>query len=213
MCVNYLPPSKYALSQHFGLQTPIEAEWTELAWQDDVAPVIVDRGNGPQVLLASYGMIPQVRVPTGVRMSTLNARAETIAQKKSYAAPWQRAQLCLVPMLGFYEPCYESGKAERWRIGMADDAPFAVAGLMRAWREADARIRYSFTQITINADAHPLMRRLHKPGDEKRSLVIIPPAGYANWLTCRDPGIARSFLQPFPADLMTTQNEGRYGRT
>ena len=28
--------------------------------------------------------------------------------------------------------------------------------------------------ITINADEHALMRRMHKPGDEKRSLVILP---------------------------------------
>ena len=38
-------------------------------------------------------------------------------------------------MSGFFEPCYESGKAERWRICMADGAPFAVAGIWRAWQE------------------------------------------------------------------------------
>ena len=27
--------------------------------------------------------------------------------------------------------------------------------------------------LTINADAHPLMRQFHRPGEEKRSLVAI----------------------------------------
>lgn len=60
----------------------------------------------------------------------------------------------------------------------------------------------SFTQLTINADDHPLMRRLHKPGEEKRSLVIIPARDYDAWLGCRDPEMACTFLQPFDAALM-----------
>jgi putative SOS response-associated peptidase YedK len=36
--------------------------------------------------------------------------------------------------------------------------------------------------LTINADAHPLMREMHKPGDEKRMVVVVPPADYGHWL-------------------------------
>ena len=36
--------------------------------------------------------------------------------------------------------------------------------------------------LTINADAHPLMNRFHKPGDEKRMLVLLEPAQYRGWL-------------------------------
>ncbi|WP_374759327.1 SOS response-associated peptidase family protein [Aeromonas hydrophila] len=54
--------------------------------------------------------------------------------RPTYRRAWQQGHHCLMPMLGFFEPCYESGKAERWRIGMADSSPFAVAGLAgRAW--------------------------------------------------------------------------------
>jgi len=38
------------------------------------------------------------------------------------------------------------------------------------------------------------MKRFHKDGDEKRSLVIIPPEHYENWLGCRNPEHARAFL-------------------
>jgi putative SOS response-associated peptidase YedK len=60
----------------------------------------------------------------------------------------------------------------------------------------------SFTQITINADEHPLMKRFHKPGDEKRSLVVLPPGDVDAWLACRDPELARSFLRHYPAERM-----------
>lgn len=57
----------------------------------------------------------------------------------------------------------------------------------------------------INADDHPLMRRFHKPGDEKRSVVIVPRTQYQDWLSCRDPELARTFLRLYPAALMAAQ--------
>jgi putative SOS response-associated peptidase YedK len=105
-------------------------------------------------------------------------------------------------MTHFYEPNYEAGKAVRWGIGMADERPFAVAGLWRRWAEEDGSMSYSFTQLTINADEHRLMNRFHKPGDEKRSLVIVPPEHYEDWLGCRNPEHARAFLAHYPAKRM-----------
>ncbi|MNV95235.1 hypothetical protein D3C71_1901060 [compost metagenome] len=104
-------------------------------------------------------------------------------------------------MIGFFEPCYESGKAERWRISMADGSPFAVAGIWRAWQEEQG-FTYSFSQLTINADMHPLLRRMHKPGDEKRSLVIVKKHDYDAWLGCRDPDLARTYLVQRAAELL-----------
>jgi putative SOS response-associated peptidase YedK len=56
--------------------------------------------------------------------------------------------------------------------------------------------------LTVNADEHPLMKRFHRPGAEKRSVVIIPPAEYEDWLSCKSTDEARSFLQLYPADAM-----------
>ena len=106
-------------------------------------------------------------------------------------------------MISFDEPCYESSKAEDWSIAMADKAMFAVAGLWREW-DGEAGPETSFTQLTINADDHPLMKRFHKPGDEKRSLVIVPQSEWDDWLGCADPEYARSFLRHYPAELMTS---------
>lgn len=70
---------------------------------------------------------------------------------------------------------------------MADQASFAVAGLWLAWHELDGPTAHSFTQITVNADDHSLMKRFHKPSEEKRSHVIISEAEYKDWLEFRDP--------------------------
>lgn len=200
MCVNYTPTDAEMLEAMSGLSVAGLPPWKEQVWQDYNAPIILaDQDVGPRLALATYGMIPEDKMPPGKRLTTLNARSETIGEKRSYAGAWRAAQTCLVPTLAFYEPNWESGKAERWEIGMADGAPFYVAGLWRSW---DDGCRLSFTQLTVNADEHPLMKHFHKPGDEKRSLVIIPREQAEDWLEVGNPEIARAYLQAYPAELM-----------
>jgi putative SOS response-associated peptidase YedK len=66
--------------------------------------------------------------------------------------------------------------------------------------------------LTINADAHELMRRFHKPGDEKRSVVVVPPEHYRNWLYA-DEREARALLQPLDATQFVTTPAPRHPRT
>lgn len=193
MCINYIPTTKAVLVEYFGVDDP-GYDWKEEVWQDYQAPILIERDGRRQALIASYGMVPKRKVlPGSKQYTTMNARAETVGEKLTYRRAWLQGQLCLVPMTGFFEPCYESGKAERWRISMTDGKPFAVAGIWRAWQEEQGYI-FSFSQLTINADTHPLLRRMHKPGDEKRSLVIVPPDDYDAWLGCRDSELARTYL-------------------
>jgi putative SOS response-associated peptidase YedK len=213
MCTNYRPSARQELQDQFDAQIAPDASWEDEAYQDYLAPIILaaNNDNGSRTaVLASYSMVPKQHIPAGVkRYATMNARAETIGQLRSYAGAWKKCQLCLVPMQCFYEPNWESGKHERWQIGMADRRDFAVAGLWRDWQEQDGTTSHAFTQLTINADAHPLMRKFHKPEDEKRSLVIVTPDEYDAWLQCRDPELARSFLHLCPPELMTAASAPR----
>lgn len=207
MCVNYHTPTR----EQFGTlgafsELPADWRWPDEVWKDYSAPIIRRGSDGsPQACLASYGMVPRRHIPPGVKpFDTMNARAESLGERRSFAPAWRRLQLCAVPMTWFYEPCYESGRALRHAIGMEDDSPFFVAGLWREWTEADGRVESAFTQITINADDHPLMSRMHKPDDEKRSLVVIAPDELDDWLACRDVETARTFLRHYPAARMKT---------
>jgi putative SOS response-associated peptidase YedK len=64
------------------------------------------------------------------------------------------------------------GKAVRWRIRVAGNEPTTIAGLWPAWEEPDGDESLSFTMLTVNAYEHPLVRRFHKPSDEKRSSYL-----------------------------------------
>ncbi|MEN3278222.1 MAG: hypothetical protein V7631_4012 [Massilia sp.] len=208
MCVNYRPPTPEQFGKLGKLgafsDLPADWRWPEETWKDYLAPVLRrGRDRRPEAVLASYGMVPRRHIPPEIKpFDTMNARAESLIERRSFAPAWRRLQLCAVPMAWFYEPCYESGRAVRHAIGMADESLFFVAGLWRDWQEADGTVASSFTQITINADDHELMRRMHKPGDEKRSLVILPGEEVEDWLACSDIETARSYLAHFPAARM-----------
>lgn len=208
MCVNYTPTRRDQLAPKFAAIDQTGEDWRPEIWQDYNAPFIThDHLKRRRAQLGSYGMVPKTKIPSGVkRFSTMNARAETISELRSFAQAWRDGQRCLIPLQNFFEPNYETGKAERWQIGVRDNSDFAVAGLYQGWQDNDGQQSFSFTQITINADQHPLMRRFQKPEDEKRSLVILHEQDYDAWLACTTPDLARSFLKLFPAQDMWAQS-------
>jgi putative SOS response-associated peptidase YedK len=172
-------------------------------YKDYGAPIFRRTVDGLVTDAATFGMVPRRKIPPGVKVfDTMNARAESIGEKRSFSAAWNRLQLCLIPCESFYEPNYETGKPVRWKIGMASGEPLAIAGLWRAWEEPEGPPSISFTMLTVNANKHQLMKRFHKPGDEKRSVVIVPPTTYDDWLNCRRTDEARSFLILYPAEDM-----------
>jgi putative SOS response-associated peptidase YedK len=202
VCTNYAAARRDHIFKHFGVEPP-DSPWRDEVWKDYPAPII-RRGEGEaRADLATFGIVPRKHIPPGVRVfDTMNARAETVGEKRSFSGAWKKQQLCLIPCEAFYEPDYETGKTVRWRIGMASGEPFAIAGLWREWDEGEEGKALSFTMLTVNAAEHPLMKRFHKPGDEKRSVVIVPPNEYSSWLASRSTDEARSFLNLFPADAM-----------
>ena len=125
-----------------------------------------------------------------------------MASKPSYREPWKKRRYALVPMAEFYEPDYVTGKPVRWKIERRDERTFTVAAIWDYWKNPTGQGLHSFSMLTINADGHPVMGRFHAPGDEKRSLVIVPPAHRDAWLAAT-PEEANGFLVPMPADEFT----------
>lgn len=201
MCTSY-EAAEFHRFQAFSLFPAPDFEYRREIYKDYTAPILRRVKGAMTTDAATFGIVPRRHIPPGVRpFDTMNARAETVGEKRSFSGAWKKLQLCLIPCWAFYEPNYESGKAVRWRIGMADGTPFAIAGLWREWNEPEG-LACTFTMLTVNADHHPLMKRFHKPGDEKRSVVIVPPDGYGDWLSCRNTDEARSFLQLCPASSL-----------
>lgn len=91
------------------------------------------------------------------------------------------------------------------RIGLTDWQPYCVAGIWRRYEDADGRTLISMSMLTVNADGHPVMSRMHKPNDEKRSVVILRPSDYDEWLHTKNAEAARAMLQLYPADEMSAE--------
>jgi putative SOS response-associated peptidase YedK len=207
MCTNYRPTARDLIAQRLHVADP-GFDWEAEVWPGHAAPLLRVRDGQRELVKACFGLVPHWAPDTKIARMTYNARSETVAEKPSYRQPWARRQFGLVPMDAFYEPNYESGKAVRWRIERADGAPFLVAALWDRWvARPTGEIVWSFSMLTINADGHPLMARFHKPGDEKRSLVIVDSGRADAWLRAADGDAARALLQPFDAAAFTTRAE------
>ncbi|MEK9719665.1 MAG: SOS response-associated peptidase family protein [Quisquiliibacterium sp.] len=174
MCANYAPSSPDRLRSAFGVE-PHRTDYVSDAYPGHVAPMILGVGSARRAELAVFGLIPPWSRDGLNYRQCYNARCETVAQKPSFRHAWKQAQWCVVPADAFYEPCYETGKAVRWRIESADGAPLAIAGIHEQWRAPGGQTVQSFSMLTINADAHPGMYRGQAPGAEKRAVVRLAP--------------------------------------
>ena len=154
-----------------------------------------------ETLAGRFGLLPAWAKDDKTSRHTYNARSETVADKPSFRDAWRTAQHCIVPMESFVEPDWRSGKAQPRRIGLPDGQPLGAAGLWSAWRSPSGELLHSYTLLTINADAHPFMRQFHKPADEKRMIVILPPARYGDWLHA-SAAQSMDFMRPWPAERL-----------
>jgi putative SOS response-associated peptidase YedK len=205
MCSNYRPSTPDLLQQHFGVAAP-ESDYKDEAFPGYMAPMIrlprADAVSGDRACaLGMFGMVPHW-ADTKLARQTYNARTETVATKPTFRNVYKRRQFCIVPITSFYEPSYESGKAERWEIADIDHRPLAIAGLWETKQDGPNNLPLlSFSMLTINADGHPLMQRFHKPDEEKRMLVILTPDQYDEWLTCPVEDAERFFVR-YPTERL-----------
>ena len=90
----------------------------------------------------------------------------------------------------FFEPNWESGKHVRWAFERTDGDPWGLAGMWNTWIDkATGEVHESYTMLTLNADEHPLMNRMHKPDpkrpphmQDKRSVIPIALQNVDLWL-------------------------------
>ena len=205
MCANYLPATPAQLQRYFGVAPP-DSEYKAETYPGYMAPMIrpphADSVPGDRACaLAMFGMVPHWAKPELARQ-TYNARTETVSTKPSFRSAYKKGQFAIIPVAKFYEPNYETGKAIRWEIAQRDQDPLGIAGIWEYRSDGPNGLPLlSFSMLTINADGDPLMQRFHKPDDEKRMLVILPPDQFDAWLHCPVED-APDFFSRFPADQL-----------
>jgi putative SOS response-associated peptidase YedK len=165
-------------------------------------PVVVR--HSPNCLeLMRWGLIPRWAKDASTGLRTINARAETVAEKRTYRRPLQ-FQRCLVPASGFYEwKQTEGGKVPYW-ILLEDEPLFAFAGLWESWTDPAGQEIRSYTIITC--EANDFMAAIHS-----RMPVILPRETEDQWL---DPDVVEPerllpLLRPYRAGPMAAHPVSR----
>src|SRR4029078_760571 len=122
-----------------------------------------------------WGLVPSWAKEGSFNFSTINARAETLAEKPTSRNSFKRRR-CLVPADGFYEWKATGQKHKQpFVIRPVDGKPLAFAGLWDRWHSPAGETLERMTIVTTAAN--DIMRRLHE-----RMPVILPPEHFALWL-------------------------------
>lgn len=184
MCTNFTPTRNTQwVKDTLGVDIPLE--FPAESYPGFASPIVVQSHQTQRVAvgLAKFGLIPAWAKDNKIARHTYNARSETASQKPSFRSAWRNRQFGLVLCENFFEPNYESGRAVRWKIERADQQPFGIACLWDRWTDpSSGELIVSFSMLTVNADEHAVMNQFHKPGDEKRTPVIISPEYHGDWL-------------------------------
>ena len=142
-----------------------------------------------------WGLIPFWSKDAKIGSRMINARAETVADKPAYRAPFKHRR-CLIPSSGFYEWKKEGKEKTPTYIRLADERPFAMAGLWEEWTSPEDEIIHTCTIITTQAN--DFMSTIHH-----RMPVIFTPEQEEAWLdsTLENPAEITPLLQPYAGEM------------
>lgn len=223
MCNLYTPASAADLARQFAVAVSDDYRRTDLfpkaaGWF--VRRTMHDASFSHELVCGRWGLIPWFAKEPNIPYATNNARSEELAAKASFRQPWLRGQRCIIPVEVFWEPNWETGKNIWWSFRRADGGAFGLAGLWASWVDkATNELWESYTMLTINADGHELMGRMHKPdpklpadAQDKRSVVVLEPELWDTWLEA-PVDVARQLITLAPASIYDARPDpGRRAR-
>jgi putative SOS response-associated peptidase YedK len=169
-------------------------------------PVIVRDGE-LKVEKMSWGLIPSwvrdVTEAVKMRNMTLNARGESLFEKKSFrdAAKTNR---CLLPITGFFEYQYHKGKNYPYFIDWSDEGMRLLGCVWQEWNNpATGEPEKTFSIVTTKGN--PLMATIHNNPDldEPRMPLVLSGNDLLTWL---NPDVSEEevmlIIKPCPDDDM-----------
>ena len=168
-------------------------------------PVIVQQGHQRKIDKYRWGLIPFWAKEINSGYSMINARAESLEQKKSYARPF-KSKRCVVPVSGFYEWKKSNGEKIPHYITQNSSDLMNVAGLYEEWKpkkQGESPIN-SFTIITT--DANDPVSELH---DRMPAMLLDEELDI--WLdpNNQDTTSLKDLLRPWPNDDISFYRVGQ----
>jgi putative SOS response-associated peptidase YedK len=199
MCGRYrLSRRKQLIEEYF--ETDNEVDWEpryNIAPSQAVGIIRQDASRRERHFsLARWGLIPSWATDASIGFKTINARAETVANKPAFRDAFL-SRRCLLPADGFFEWQRSGREKQPFHFGMLDDSLFAFAGLWDRWRDPTGTLIESCSILTTTPNS--LLADVHD-----RMPVILHQQDYDLWL---DPGFKdrkplAKLLVPFDAAKM-----------
>lgn len=168
-------------------------------------PVITN--DAPETITQfKWGLIPRWADDASIGNRLINARAETVHEKRSFRDAYENRR-CLVLADGFYEWTDTDEGKQPYRVVLRSEKPFAMAGLWERWHppqkqtgldefgegrpSAETDVVETFSIITTEPNG--VVEKLHD-----RMAVVLPADEEDRWLA----GERRDVLKPYPDDGM-----------
>lgn len=180
----------------------LEPSWNVAPTQD--IPIVVERFARPlsatgshspgddvvrELHVARWGLVPPWSKGPSQGSQMINARVETLAEKRSFA-PSLAKRRCIVPADGYFEWQATAGGKIPYFIHSAGGSPLGFAGLYGWWKKPDGSWLLSATIVTRAAEGE--LARIHE-----RTPLILEPGEYEAWLDPRqdDPYAALALIE------------------
>jgi putative SOS response-associated peptidase YedK len=191
MCTRYIAPDQAEIERAWHIGRHNQPKWGSELFPRALGPFLrTGASGGLDLVVGTWSLIPSWSKMPILKYSTNNCRSEEAAAKPTFRDAWRKGQRCIIPAVSFDEPCWETGKNVWWRFRRTDGLPWALAGLWNTWIDhATGEVVESYTMLTVNADDHAIMARMHKPDpklapdqQDKRSVVAIERGNVEQWL-------------------------------
>ena len=160
---------------------PIDRVEGSLAASYNISPsqavlAIVRHGDENVLEPLYWGLVPFWAKDKSIGTRLINARCETVADKPSFREAFKKRR-CLSPADGFYEWVKVKGHKQPVYITLAQNIPFAFAGLYEIWHDPENADRAHRSCIIITRPAGESMKAIHQ-----RMPAILHPDAYRIWL-------------------------------
>jgi putative SOS response-associated peptidase YedK len=160
------------------------------------SPVLLLNNGAREFEVMRWQLIPATEPAFTTKLSTINARSETVFASRLYGDVVVR-QRCIVPLSGFYEWKKEGQRRRPFKIHLQNNAIMSVAGIWETWRPGTPHQRRSFSIMTTAANS--LMSEIHD-----RMPVILDRKDEDTWLDpeVHEQGELQRLLKPCPNDWL-----------
>jgi putative SOS response-associated peptidase YedK len=163
-------------------------------------PVGIFHKGERSVQMMHWGLVPHWASDKKAAAKMINARAETLHEKRSFA-PLLASRRCVILVSGFYEwQRREDGKTP-YKVALADGAPMPMAGLW-TWHSGLRLASY----CVITTAATPAFAAIHH-----RLPMILPREAIGDWLSAPWTQ-AQALTHPYAGALLATAVSARVNK-